>query len=102
MDDRSGWRLLDEFGMRQHGYVHVRQARAAGVPDATFRRYAAERAVDRPHPGVVRLLGAPRTMHGQIMAALLAVGDPAALGLDGSMAVGPRFDAADHGASADS
>jgi hypothetical protein len=56
----------------QHGLVSVTQARAFGLSDRMVRRRAELGELDRPAPGVVRLLSTPRSWEQQAMLATLA------------------------------
>jgi hypothetical protein len=59
----------------QYGLVHVDQARELGVDDDALHRAAARGLLERRHPAVYALVGAPRLWRQDVMAAVLDGGE---------------------------
>jgi hypothetical protein len=77
---------LAALARRRHGVLTRDQARLAGVTAEQLRRAVQRGELDRPHPGVFRIAGAPRTWHQSLLVGVLA-GGPGALASHRSAAV---------------
>src|SRR5687768_11244795 len=60
-----------------HGLLSKTAALELGVSPATWYRAIDHGVFEHVHPNVVRLIGAPRTRHQQILAAVWAAGEDA-------------------------
>lgn len=81
---------------RQSGHLSRAQALTLGFSTSAIKRRLQRGVWDRVHPGVYRIAGVPPSWHGEVWAALLAVGPVATvthetgLRLNGSPHVAPR------------
>lgn len=73
------WGRLAWTAKRQYGVVTLRDARQAGVSDDALEYRAREQRWERPYPGVYVMPGHPETLHTGLMAAVLFLGDGAAV-----------------------
>lgn len=77
---------LAAIARRHHGVFTQADALAHGVTVQQLRRAAARGELERVHPGVFRIAGAPRTWHQSLLLGVLA-GGPSALASHRSAAV---------------
>ena len=69
-----GISILDAFAARHHGLVTRRAAVKAGLSERAWYRAIERGQLERLHPGVCRMYGAPSSPAQQIHAAVLAAG----------------------------
>lgn len=69
---------LAKVARRHHGVISASQATSLGVTTHQLRRAVERGELERAHPGVFRVAGAPRTWHQSLLVAVLA-GGPNAL-----------------------
>lgn len=77
---------LAALARRRHGVLTSDQTAAAGVTVHQVRRAIERGELDRPHPGVLRIAGSPRTWRQSLLVGVLA-GGPGALASHRSAAV---------------
>lgn len=68
-----------EIASEQHGLATRQQAIDNGLSDKRVAALCRTGALERVHPGIVRVAGAPRTWQQRVQLALLAAGDRAAV-----------------------
>jgi hypothetical protein len=90
------WRVVAELAAAQHGVVTRAQAAERGLDRARLRAVFSRGLVEQIQPNVLRLVGAPRTWHQDLMAACLTCGGTAShrsaralARLDGPLGVAP-------------